>query len=272
MVCSGFQASTYTLCSYLIICLHVHQTSNTCLPHGDPSRGAGEDDLDQHLSESHELLKFFAMETGTAQETADRIPRECGRVRLHGRVQSIRERKEQEISFRHQEERSSLRRLSSHPLLPTSWCMLQSMSQHTIPISFHASLGLKSLVNIDISMIQQSSDNTLIGSSSIICFSHKSGVCLMRFSAYLTISWGGDSFKSRLSTRLEEFVKTSCISEVHVLVKAEEESPSSSFSTQSCGALLSHRHKHILDNTALSITQPELSFGRMVTIKRQRSF
>lgn len=53
--------------------------------HGD--HGTGEDD--QHPSASRELLILYATETGTAQETADRIARECRRVHFHCRVQSM---------------------------------------------------------------------------------------------------------------------------------------------------------------------------------------
>ncbi|KAG1816741.1 flavoprotein-like protein [Suillus subaureus] len=44
---------------------------------------------DQHSSASRELLILYATETGTAQETADRIARECRRVHFHCRVQSM---------------------------------------------------------------------------------------------------------------------------------------------------------------------------------------
>ncbi|KAG2137490.1 riboflavin synthase domain-like protein [Suillus clintonianus] len=49
----------------------------------------GEDGLDPHPSAPRELLILYATETGTAQETADRIARECRRVRFHCRVQSM---------------------------------------------------------------------------------------------------------------------------------------------------------------------------------------
>ncbi|KAG1894003.1 riboflavin synthase domain-like protein [Suillus fuscotomentosus] len=53
--------------------------------HGD--HRTGEDD--QHSSASRELLIIYATETGTAQEAADRIARECRRVYFHCRVKSM---------------------------------------------------------------------------------------------------------------------------------------------------------------------------------------
>ncbi|KAG2130147.1 uncharacterized protein EDB93DRAFT_87346 [Suillus bovinus] len=44
---------------------------------------------DHHSSASRELLILYATETGTAQETADRIARECRKVCFHCRVQSM---------------------------------------------------------------------------------------------------------------------------------------------------------------------------------------
>ncbi|KAG2078524.1 riboflavin synthase domain-like protein [Suillus decipiens] len=44
---------------------------------------------DQHSFAPRELLILYATETGTAEETADRIARECRRVRFHCRVQSM---------------------------------------------------------------------------------------------------------------------------------------------------------------------------------------
>jgi len=54
--------------------------------HGD--HGA-EENFDQGSSVPHELLILYATETGTARETADRIARECRRVRFQCRVQSM---------------------------------------------------------------------------------------------------------------------------------------------------------------------------------------
>jgi sulfite reductase alpha subunit-like flavoprotein len=54
--------------------------------HGDHET---EEKLDQDQSASRELLILYATETGTAQETADRIARECRRVRFHSRVQGM---------------------------------------------------------------------------------------------------------------------------------------------------------------------------------------
>ena len=54
--------------------------------HGD--HGA-EEIFNQDPSVPHELLILYATETGTARETADRIARECRRVRFQCRVQSM---------------------------------------------------------------------------------------------------------------------------------------------------------------------------------------